>query len=197
MLCLCVCVCVCACVPTCMTALNQQVLPTFFRPTGQLSILFLSCGLGESLHTSVWVRFRLALFSAMLASKTLKRVREAKHIQIHLKGTQHLSIAICFILKVWLESTAVKGLLALCTLYTVFFFFHYTVSFYCNKYSSKVFLWSEMSRYKLQHSWTKRGLSLWSTSVQWEWGLIKLPDSGIWVLCFNKVILYMILRVVL
>lgn len=58
--------------PTCMTALNQQVLPTFFSPTGQLSILFLSCGLGESLHTSVWVRFRLALFSAMLASNTLQ-----------------------------------------------------------------------------------------------------------------------------
>lgn len=57
---------------TWITALNQQVLPTFFRPTGQLSTRFLSCGLGESLHTSVWVRFRLALFSAMLASKTLK-----------------------------------------------------------------------------------------------------------------------------
>lgn len=59
------------CEPTCMTALNQQVLPTFLSPTGQLSILFLSWGLGESLHTSVWVRFRLALFSAMLASNTL------------------------------------------------------------------------------------------------------------------------------
>ncbi len=61
-----------------MTALNQQVLPTFFSPTGQLSILFLSCGFGESLHTSVWVRFRLALFSAMLASKTLKKTGRQK-----------------------------------------------------------------------------------------------------------------------
>lgn len=62
--------------PTWMTALNQQVLPTFFNPTGQFSILFLSWGLGESLHTSVWVRFRLALFSAMLASKTLEGERQ-------------------------------------------------------------------------------------------------------------------------
>lgn len=61
-----------------MTALNQQVLPTFFRPTGQFSILFLSWGLGESLHTSVCVRFRLALFSAMLASRTLQRVQQVK-----------------------------------------------------------------------------------------------------------------------
>lgn len=68
---------VCVCAPTCMTALNQQVLPTFFSPTGQFSILFLSCGLGESLQTSVWVRFRLALFSAMLASKTLSN-KQAK-----------------------------------------------------------------------------------------------------------------------
>lgn len=68
---------------TCMTALNQQVFPTFFRPTGQLSILFLSCGLGESLHTSVWVRFRLALFSAMLASKTLKK--KNKYVRIYPK----------------------------------------------------------------------------------------------------------------
>lgn len=55
-----------------MTALNQQVLPTFFRPTGQLPSRFLSWGLGESLHTSVCVRFRLALFSAILASNTLR-----------------------------------------------------------------------------------------------------------------------------
>lgn len=65
-----------------MTALNQQVLPTFFRPTGQLPCRFLSWGLGESLHTSVCVRFRLALFSAILASNTLRNKAPPSYARI-------------------------------------------------------------------------------------------------------------------
>lgn len=85
---------VCLCwVSTWMTALNQQVLPTFFRPTGQFSILFLSWGLGESLHTSVCVRFRLALFSAMLASRTLQRAQHNTFKNTHTLIKGHLLCA--------------------------------------------------------------------------------------------------------
>lgn len=69
---------------TWITALNQQVLPTFFRPTGARSCLFLSYGFRESLHTSVGVLFKQPLFSAMLASRTLKQWGES-----HGKNRKH------------------------------------------------------------------------------------------------------------
>lgn len=95
---------------TCMTALNQHVFPTFFSPTGQLSCLFLSYGLGESLHTSVCVRFRLALFSAMLASRTLKHKDTKHHFCLIAHGIKEFwyhstCYAIHFILKSAVKST--------------------------------------------------------------------------------------------
>lgn len=110
---------------TCITALNQHVFPTFFSPTGQFSCRFLSWGLGESLHTSVCVRFRLALFSAMLASRTLKHGETnpkqnvidliygytAHHIVFYLNESLFLLLRCATELKEICESAPADGLL--------------------------------------------------------------------------------------
>ena len=62
---------------TWMTALNQQVLPTFLRPTGHPSCLCRSYGFTGSTNLtqgSPLFRFSPDLFSAKLASKTLTKI---------------------------------------------------------------------------------------------------------------------------
>lgn len=94
-----------------MTALNQHVLPTFFSPTGQFSILFLSWGFGESLHTSVCVRFRLALFSAMLASKTLKHKDTKRHFCLVVQGMKEFCTnSACPVINFILTSTVIQNI---------------------------------------------------------------------------------------
>ena len=64
-------------VRTCMTQENQQVLPTFLRPTGQLATRLRSCGLSGSTN-QMSARFRFVpdvvvdLLSRRLCSSTLK-----------------------------------------------------------------------------------------------------------------------------
>ena len=64
---------------TWMTALNQQVLPTFLSPTGQLPCRFLSWGFNGSTNHRWSVRFRFIpsfVSSAMLLSRTLETTVE-------------------------------------------------------------------------------------------------------------------------
>ena len=62
-------------VQTCMTALNQQVLPMFLSPTGVLPILFLLCGfLGSWNNAIIGFDRPLTPVSLRLASRALHGV---------------------------------------------------------------------------------------------------------------------------
>ena len=64
---------------TCITALNQQVFPTFFKPTGHPSCRCRSYGFTGSTNLtqgSPLFLFSPDLFSAKLASKTLKQANQ-------------------------------------------------------------------------------------------------------------------------
>lgn len=59
---------------TCINALNQQVLPTFFNPTGHQSSRLRKYGFkGSTNHKSFRFRLVPGLVSAKLASRTLQR----------------------------------------------------------------------------------------------------------------------------
>lgn len=72
---------------TCMTALNQQVFPTFFKPTGHPSCRCRSYGFTGSTNLtqgSPLFLFSPDLFSAKLASKTLKQTKTGLDVCIFL-----------------------------------------------------------------------------------------------------------------